>query len=319
MRATNTTFMFTMATTVVLLLSVAFIFVGSGFDFDYIIPKRLAKLAAIFIGGSCVATAAITFQTLAGNRVLTPSIMGYESIYLVFQALLLLFLGTGGIAMLGVVGNFFASMILILLYSLAIQYWVLQKFQRDMYQVLLIGFVLTMVLTTLAQFIQLRISPGEFSVFQGLSYASFDRATLATLLCAAGTLAAIAIMAKKCIRELDVVGLGRDQAMSLGLNDANYIPKYFALIAILVAVSISLIGPTAFMGIFVANIAYSLAGTSQHRVTLPIGCAVAIIVFIGAQLIVEHLFNYKTTVTILVNILCGGYFLATTMRARSQL
>ncbi|MBF4447919.1 iron ABC transporter permease, partial [Vibrio anguillarum] len=38
-----------------------------------------------------------------------------------------------------------------------------------------------------------------------------------------------------------------------------------------------------------------------------------------AQLMVEHFFNYKTTVSILVNVLCGGYFLIITMRARSQL
>lgn len=301
------------------LLSIAFIFIDSGFDLEYIIPRRLIKLSAIIIGGSCVAISAVIFQALARNRILTPSIMGYESIYLAWQALLLLFFGTAGSAILGVVGNFVVSAVLILLYSFVIQFWVLKRFQHDMHQVLLIGFVLTMVLTTVTQFIQIRISPGEFSIFQGLNYTSFERAKPSTLLFAGTVLGILALFASKWASELDVIGLGRDQAMSLGLNDARYIPKYFAVIAILVAISTSLIGPTAFMGVFIANIAYSITGSPKYRHTLPVACTIAIVMFLAAQLMVEHLFNYKTTVSILVNVLCGGYFLVITMRARSQL
>ncbi|ELB2805533.1 iron chelate uptake ABC transporter family permease subunit [Vibrio alginolyticus] len=303
----------------VCILSIAFIFTSSGWDFDYVIPKRLIKLGAIVIGGSCVAISAVIFQALAGNRILTPSIMGYESVYLVWQTLLLLLAGTSGIATLGVVGNFAVSAILILLYSLAIQSWVLNRFKHDMHQVLLIGFVLTMVLTTLAQFIQLRISPGEFSILQGLSYTSFERAKPSTLLFSSIALSVLALFANRWSRELDVIGLGRNQAMSLGLNDKQYVPKFFAVIAILVAISTSLIGPTAFMGIFIANIAYSVTSAPNYRHTLLVACAIAIVMFLSGQLLVEHLFNFKTTVSILVNVLCGGYFLAITIRARSQI
>ena len=91
-----------------------------------------------------------------------------------------------------------------------------------------------------------------------------------------------------------------------------------ALIAVLAAVSTSLVGPTAFMGVFVANITYALARTFRHRVTLPLACAVAIAIFIAAQLLVEQLFNYKTTVSILVNLVCGAYFLALMVRSRGH-
>ena len=90
----------------------------------------------------------------------------------------------------------------------------------------------------------------------------------------------------------------------------------WALIAALVAVSTSLLGPTAFMGIFVANITYALARTFRHRVTLALGSVIAIGIFIVAQLLVEHVFNYKTTVGILVNLVCGGYFLVLMVRTR---
>ncbi|MYM58164.1 iron chelate uptake ABC transporter family permease subunit [Vibrio sp. OCN044] len=301
------------------MLSLTFVLANSGLDFNYIIPKRLIKLSAIIIGGSCVAISAVIFQTLADNRILTPSIMGYESIYLVWQALILLMAGAAGIAALGTLGNFAVSTLLILLYSFAIQHWVLNRFKQDMHQVLLIGFVITMVLTTLAQFIQLRISPGEFSIFQGLSYTSFERANPSTLLFAIGTVALLGMFAPKWARELDIIALGRDQATSLGLNHAHYIPKYFSIVAVLVAISTSLIGPTAFMGIFIANIAYRVCDRTRHTHILPIACCIATVMFLTAQLMVEHLFNYKTTISILVNVLCGGYFLFITLRARSHL
>ena len=56
----------------------------------------------------------------------------------------------------------------------------------------------------------------------------------------------------------NVLALGREQAISLGVPHGRYLQLYLALIAILVALSTSLVGPTAFMGVFVANIVYAL-------------------------------------------------------------
>jgi iron complex transport system permease protein len=294
----------------------AFVFAGAGLDFGYVIPKRLVRLSAIAVGGVCVALSAIVFQTLAGNRILTPAILGYEAVYLLWQSLLLLLLGTEGLAALGVGGNFAVSIALMLGYSWALQRWLLRSGANDVYLLLLLGLVLTMVIGTFTQFVQLRISPGEFAVFQGLSHASFNRARPETLALSALAVAAVCLAARRSLPVLDVLALGREQALSLGVDHARQVRRHLALIAVLVAVSTSLIGPTAFMGIFVAHIAYALAGSSRHRATLPLGCAVAIAIFLAAQLLVEHAFNYQTTVSILVNLVCGAYFLALVVRGR---
>ncbi|MBB1630198.1 iron chelate uptake ABC transporter family permease subunit [Cupriavidus sp. UME77] len=301
---------------VVIALAAAFVLVRSGFDLDYVIPKRLARLAAIVIGGICVAVSSITFQTIAGNRILTPAIMGYEAVYLLLQSLLILAMGTHGQVVLGQSGNFFLSILLMLAYSWAIHRWLLRNGRHNVYFLLLLGLVLTMVIGTVTQFVQLRISPGEFAVLQGFSYTSFNRAQPEQLLYSALLVAAVCLPGLKTLPILDVLSLGRDQAISLGVDYPRYVRLYFALIAALVAVSTSLLGPTAFMGMFVANIAYAMARTSRHRVTLPIACAIAIGIFIVAQLLVEHVFNYKTTVSILVNLVCGAYFLALMVRTR---
>lgn len=305
-----------LAALVMVALALVFVLWGSGLDMDYVIPKRLVRLASIALGGICVAVSAIVFQTLVNNRILTPAIMGYEAVYLLWQALLLLLLGTQGMAMLGVRGNFLVSVLLMLAYSWALQWWLLRRGRNDVYVLLLLGLVLTMVIGTFTQFVQLRISPGEFAVFQGVSYTSFNRAKPETLLYAAIAVVIACAVVRRTLAVLDVLALGREQAISLGVPHGRYLQLYLALIAILVALSTSLVGPTAFMGIFVANIVYALVPHARHRATLPLGCAVAVAIFLVAQLLVEHVFNYKTTVSILVNLVCGVYFLALVVRKR---
>ena len=297
-------------------LALAFLFLGANFDFDYIIPKRLARLAAIVIGGVCVAVSSIVFQTIAGNRILTPAVMGYEAVYLLLQSLLILAMGMHSVVLLGQNGNFVVSIALMLAYSWAIHYWLFRDGKNNVYFLLLLGFVLTMVIATFTQFIQLRISPGEFAILQGFSQASFNKVQPAQLLTSALLVGAACVAVLKTLPALDVLALGREQAISLGIDYRRMVQLQLALIAVLVAVSTSLLGPTAFMGIFVANTSYVLARTARHRVTLPLGCAIAIAIFLAAQLLVEHVFNYRTTVGILVNLVCGAYFLALMVRTR---
>ncbi|CAB5722534.1 Iron-uptake system permease protein FeuC [Delftia tsuruhatensis] len=300
----------------VLGLALAFVLFRSGLDLDYVIPKRLARLAAMVLGGICVAWSSIVFQTLTGNRILTPAIMGYEAVYLLLQALLLLVLGTQSLVLLGANGNFALSAVLMLGYSWAMHRWLLRDARNNVYFLLLLGLVLTMVIATFTQFVQLKVSPGEFSVLLGFSQASFGKAGAGQLIASAVVVAAVGLAGFKALPSLDVLSLGRDQAISLGVDYQRTVRRYFALVAVLVAVSTSLLGPTAFMGIFVANATYALARGFRHRATLPMGCAIAIAIFILAQFAVEHVFNYRTTVGILVNLACGAWFLALMLRTR---
>ncbi len=300
----------------VIALAVTFVFFRSGLDFDYVIPKRLARLAAMVIGGVCIAWSSIVFQTLTGNRILTPAIMGYEAVYLLLQSVMILALGTQSLVLLGPNGNFLLSVLVMLAYSWILHRWLLRHGRQNVYFLLLVGLVLTMVIGTFTQFVQLKTSPGEFSILLGFTQASFGKAEPAQLLVSAAVVAAICLAGRRQLPTLDVLSLGRDQAMSLGVDHPRAVQLHLALIAVLVAVSTSLLGPTAFMGIFVANTAYALARTRRHRITLPTGCAIAVGMFILAQLAVEHLFNYKTTVGILVNLVCGGWFLLLMARTR---
>jgi iron complex transport system permease protein len=182
---------------VVIALALTFLFFRSGLDFDYVIPKRLARLLAMLIGGVCVAWSSITFQTITGNRILTPAIMGYEAVYLLLQSLLVLIMGTQSLVMLGANGNFALSVLLMLGYSWAIHRWLFRDGRNNVYFLLLLGLVLTMVIGTFTQFVQFKVSPGEFSVLLGFSQASFGKAEPGQLVVSAILVAVVCITALK--------------------------------------------------------------------------------------------------------------------------
>lgn len=292
-----------------LALALAFLFFRSGLDFDYVIPKRSLRLVAIVIGGICVAWCAIVFQTVTSNRILTPAVMGYEALYLLLQALLVLLAGTRSLTLPGGIGNFILSITLMLAYSWLLHRWLFRDGKHDLHLLLLLGLVLTMVMAGFTQFMQIKASPGEFAILQGAGAASFNRMPAMQLLISALMVAGVCLVGCKTLPTLDVLALGREQAISLGVDHHRQVRLQLALVAVLTAVSTSLLGPTAFMGIFVANITYALTPSSRHGDLLPRGCAIAIAAFIAAQLLVEHVFNFRTTVGILINLLCGVYFL----------
>lgn len=300
-------------------LAALFLLLWSGLDFSYVIPKRLARLQTIIIGGICVALSSIIFQTIAGNRILTPTVMGYEAVFLFFQSLLILLFGTQSLTMFGEDGNFALSILLMLAYSWAIHHWLFKGGRNNIYVLLLLGLVLTTIIATFTQFVQLRINPGEFAVLQGFSEASFTNTATWHLIYSALLVLVTFGLVLRLLPSLDVLLLGRERAISLGINHPRQVFLLLGIVAILVAISTSLIGPSGFMGIFIANITYMLAGTYQHRVLLPLGCAVAIVTFLLAQLLVEHVFNYGTTVGILINLLSGAYFLALMAYGRRSL
>lgn len=205
--------------------------------------------------------------------------------------------------------NFILSSLVIIVFSWLVHHFMMKKEEGNVYSLLLFGLVLTLVITSFNQLIQFSISPGEFSMLMSYSQASFNRSTGYEILLSLVVIVAISIYIYRATPLFDVLLMGRYQSKSLGLDYGPVVKKSLFMVSILVAISTSLIGPTAFMGILVANMAYFLSGSPKHKSVLSIGVIFSIGIFVIAQILVEHVFNYKTTVGILVNLMCGFYFI----------
>ena len=85
------------STKLILLAVIAIIFIlFYGFydikgGFDYAFPRRMIRVAAMVVTGIAIAYSTVVFQTITQNRILTPSVMGLDSMYEVVQTLIYLF------------------------------------------------------------------------------------------------------------------------------------------------------------------------------------------------------------------------------------
>src|SRR5699024_808630 len=62
-------------------------------NIGYILPKRIIKVVAIILTGGSIAIATTLFMTVTNNRILTPSIMGIDSLYLLTQTFIIYIFG----------------------------------------------------------------------------------------------------------------------------------------------------------------------------------------------------------------------------------
>ena len=66
-----------------------FMFVGITGSWGFAIPFRGRKVAAMVLVAVAIGVSTVLFQTITANRILTPSIMGFDSLYLLVQTLLM--------------------------------------------------------------------------------------------------------------------------------------------------------------------------------------------------------------------------------------
>jgi iron complex transport system permease protein len=300
----------------VVVLIAIFLFYNMGSNFGYVFERRGIKIATILIVSFCVAYSAVIFQTLTANKILTPSIMGFEAVYLLFQTVIVFIHGDKTFKVLSQSNNFFISIGLMMLFALLMYVLIFRKGSQNMFYLLLIGLVLGTLFTTLSSFMQLIIDPNEFSIIEGMMFATFNKINVDLLWIASGIVLLVFLIGYYFVKFLDVIALGKNNAINLGVNYKQVVQLFLLLIAILVAVSTALVGPITFLGILVTNLTYELFRTHKHT-TLIVGCwLVSCIFLIGGQFLVEHLFNFSTTISIIINFIGGIYFLFLLMRTQ---
>ena len=282
----------------------------------YVLERRAYKMAALLLVAWSIGYSSLVFQTLTGNRILTPAIMGFEAVYLLFQTVIVFLYGDKTFQVLTESRNFGWSVLMMLGFAVLIYLFVFRREKNNMYFLLLTGLILGTLFTTLSSFVQMLLDPNEFSLAEARIFASFNRMNTALLGYAAAAGGGMLMLAIRYHKYLDVLALGREQAINLGVNYKRVTLVFLFIISVLVSVSTALVGPITFFGILVTNLTYELFKTHRHSVLLPACGLVSSITLIGGQFLVEHLFNMTTTISILINFIGGVYFLYILLTAK---
>lgn len=276
--------------------------------FDYAIANRIPKIIAIMLGGSCIAFTTIIFQTITNNQILTPSILGLDSMYVLIQTFIVFMFGSTNLLIVNKQFNFFVNLILMIFLSILL-YKVLFEKNNNIYFVLLVGMIFGTLFKTSSSFMQMVIDPNEFLSLQSKLVASINNINTDVLIIALIIAISIVPFVYDDIKYLDVISLGRENAINLSVDYDKTVKKMIIIVAILVSISTALIGPMIFLGLLVANISRELMKTYLHKYIITSSILIAMIALIGGQFIVQYVFDFNITLNIIINFVGGIYFI----------
>lgn len=303
-------------TSMVVLAGLVLLFIGL-YQFAFVNPKffayamglRLPRLAVILIAGFAISAAAIVFQTIIRNTIVTPCLLGMNSLYLLIHTAVVFFLGSGSLFAVNPVYAFAADVILMGVVAGFIYYTIFQKTGGNVLYVLLIGTVLSTFFSSMQNSLTRIMDPNEYDALLNTLTASFTNVNAACIIPGALLLAAIAWWLRKDLSILDVISLGREQAVSLGVDYERTLRRLMVGVALYIAVATALVGPLSFLGLITANVARRLFTTYRHTWLIAGSASVGMLILTAGQFVVEHVMVYAVPVSVFVTIGGGIYFL----------
>lgn len=282
--------------------------------FWLIAEMRVTSLVVMAVVAICQAVATITFQTVTNNRIITPSIMGFESLYTVIQTAAVYTLGVAGVVALQGPGQFLAQVAAMVGLSVLLYGWLLRGRYANIQVMLLVGIIMGGGLGAVSTFMQRLLSPSEFDVLSARLFGSVTNASAEYLPFAIPLVIVATTLIWLNARTLNVIAMGRDVCINVGVDHGRQTIYSLVMVSVLMAVSTALVGPMTFFGFLVATLTYQLAGTHDHRRLLPLGALTGFVVLAGAYFVMNHVFYAQGVVSIIIELVGGTVFLVVIMR-----
>ena len=278
-------------------------------SYQYALSRRIPKLIAIMLTGGGIAVSSVIFQTVTNNRILTPSVLGLDSLYTMLQTVIVFIFGSANVALIGSNVNFILAGILMVLFSLVLFRIMFKQENQNLFFLLMLGMIFGTLFSSLSSFMQMVMDPNEFLIVQNKMFASFNNVKSSLLGISTITMGLTLFWVLKDAKKLDVIALGKEQAINLGIDYDRMVRKMLVAVAILVSVSTALVGPITFLGILVTNLAYQMIKDYRHSIVIPTSILLSLLALIGGQFLVERVFQFNTTIGVIINFVGGLYFI----------
>jgi len=294
---------------IALLLSVLYVVYDLSGNIGYILPRRMIKVLAIILTGGAIAFSTTIFMTITNNRILTPSIMGLDSLYMLTQTFIIFIFGSRSLVIMNSNVNYLLSIGIMVIFSLLFYQLLFKGEGNNIYFLLLIGMICGTFFSSFTEFMQVLIDPNEFMIAQDKMFASINNVNTNLVYLSIVLIVLVVLYFSRFYKYLDVLALGKDHATNLGVPYDYVVKRLLIIVAILISVATALIGPITFLGLLVVNITYEFLKTYRHKYVIIAGISMSVIALVGGQFIVERLFAFQTTISVVINFVGGIYFI----------
>lgn len=287
-------------------------------DWAFVLQHRGTKVVTMVIVACALGMSTVVFQTVTHNTILTPAVMGLDALYLFLQAVLVLVLGSVGVVGMGVLPKFAMEIALMVTLSVALMRWLFTGHTSSLHLMLLVGMVMGILFRSMTSFAMRMIDPNEFATLQDRMFANFNTIHTQLLWPSLVLLVLGALYFWRQRHVLDVLALGRDAAVNLGINYQPQVLRLLVVMCAMVAISTALVGPVTFFGLLVANMAYQWMGTRRHQWVLPAVVLWGCVLLLAGQVVLERVLGFNSALSVVVEFVGGLVFIYLLMRKGKQ-
>lgn len=285
--------------------------------FYMIVKMRLTTVVTILLVASCQAVAVVLFHTATGNRILTPSIMGFESLYVVIQTATVFFFGVETLNATDGIAKVLLQSAFMVVFATILYGWLFGGRFGNLHITLLVGLVLGAGFGTLSSFMQRMLIPSDFDILSARLFGSISNSNPEYLPIGFGVLVIALVFVYFKRHRLDVLTLGKETSINLGISYKREVLTTLILVAVLISISTTLVGPMTFFGFIVATLAYQMAGSQQHRHIIPFAMLLGIVTLLGSYFVLHHIFRAAGLVTVIIEFVGGIAFVILLLRKGS--
>lgn len=297
----------------VLAVSIAYMLVDVNFQnqrlFQYSMKIRAPKLAVMLLTAFAIGGASIVFQSIINNTIVTPCLLGMNSLYTLIHTAVVFFVGSGSIIAVNANLSFAMDLVIMGVTATVIYSYFFKMTKHNILYVLLIGTVLTSFFGSIQTTLTRVMDPNEYDSLLATLVASFSNINSEIIVMSLILLVAIIFVLRKEIALLDVLTLGKDQAINLGVDYDRCIRRLLLGVTLCIAVATAMVGPISFLGLIIANLSRQLLKTYRHSQLILGSALFGMIVLVGGQVIVEHVYTYSIPISVFITVGGGIYFL----------
>lgn len=279
-----------------------------------VVKRRMFALTAMIIAAVCQSLSTVTFQSITSNRIITPSLLGFEALYSTIHTSTIFFFGASAFINFSGIGSFVFQVIVMVLMCLILYGWLLSGKYGNLQLMLLVGVIMGTGLKSLSSFMRRLLAPSEFDILQARLFGSVNNADPEYFPLAIPVVIIAALLLLAYSKKLNVVSLGKDCSTSLGVKHQAHVIYALILVSVLMSISTALVGPLTFYGFLVATLSYQAAPTYDHRYIFPMALAIGFLIITGAYFFMYHIFKAQGVVSVIIEMFGGIAFLIVILR-----
>ncbi len=298
---------------IAIIIVAAFLFIGVKFHnhklLRYAMKLRIPKVIAMIITAFAIGAATIIFQSVINNTIVTPCLLGMNALYTLIHTSVVFVLGSGSILFTNDNLSFLVDLVLMGIIATVVYSWLFKMTGHNVLYVLLVGTVLTSFFSSIQSTLTRVMDPNEYDTLLTSLVASFSNINSEIIIFSVIILALIGAIFRKELALLDVITLGKEQAINLGVDYDRCIRRLLLAVTLCIAVATAMVGPISFLGLIIANISRQLLKTYRHTQLIAGAALMGVIALIGGQFIVERVFVYSIPISVFITVAGGIYFL----------